>query len=70
MNLWARPWQHRPGGCVPWPAVLLRVSVLVLVLVFVAVLLRLGYDPQTCLVRASGSVAVAGRAGTRMSRPA
>jgi hypothetical protein len=70
MNLSAWPWQPRPWDCVPWPAVLMRVSVLVLVLVFVAFLLRWGYDPQTCLLLASGAGALAVRVSNGISRPA
>lgn len=57
-----------PSSCVPWPAVLMRVSVLVLVLVFVAFLLRWGYDPRTCLLLASGAGTLAVHVSNGLSR--
>ena len=62
-----RPWGRRRCGCVPWPALLVRIGVVVLVLVFVLVLLRWGYDPQTCLLLVSGAVMAAVHVSERES---
>jgi hypothetical protein len=62
------PWVHRPWECLPLPTALLRLSVLVVVLVFVLLLLQRGYDPLTCLLLASGTGMLAVQIGQQMAR--
>jgi len=63
----AGSWLHPRWDCVPLPLVLARLGVLVAVLVFVVVLLRLGYDPRTCLVLVSGAGLVASQLGRQVT---
>lgn len=58
-----------PRYCLPLPAVVTRVSVLIVLVGFVLVLLRWGYDGRTCLALAAALGLLGIQIGDRASRP-
>jgi hypothetical protein len=60
---------RRPLECLPLPALLLRAGLFVVIMLFVLVLTRWGYDARTCLLLAAGAGMIAIQVEQGVARP-